>query len=80
MLFNLELIFKFCFFQQQVQAAQVNQVYTGPVVQTISNPDGTVSIIQVDPHNPVIHLPDGTTAHVQGIAHVSLINNIYCEL
>ncbi|XP_047479883.1 DNA-binding protein Ewg-like isoform X3 [Penaeus chinensis] len=48
---------------------QVNPVYSGPVVQTISNPDGTVSIIQVDPSNPVIQLPDGTTAHVQGVAH-----------
>lgn len=50
----------------------VNPVYSGPVVQTISNPDGTVSIIQVDPSNPVIQLPDGTTAHVQGVAHVSI--------
>ncbi|KAK8728633.1 hypothetical protein OTU49_009062 [Cherax quadricarinatus] len=48
---------------------QANSVYSGPVVQTISNPDGTVSIVQVDPSNPVIQLPDGTTAHVQGIAH-----------
>merc|ERR1719410_728629 len=38
------------------------------VVSTIPNPDGTVSIIQVDPNNPVIQLPDGTTAHVQ-LAH-----------
>nr|XP_045585550.1 DNA-binding protein P3A2-like isoform X4 [Procambarus clarkii] len=50
---------------------QTSSVYSGPVVQTISNPDGTVSIVQVDPSNPVIQLPDGTTAHVQGIAHVS---------
>ena len=34
------------------------------MVQTISNPDGTVSIIHVDPNNPVITLPDGTTAQV----------------
>ena len=33
-------------------------------MSTIPNPDGTVSIIQVDPNNPVITLPDGTTAHV----------------
>ncbi|XP_063242799.1 DNA-binding protein Ewg-like isoform X4 [Bacillus rossius redtenbacheri] len=38
------------------------------VLQTISNPDGTVSIIQVDPNNPIITLPDGTTAQVQGVA------------
>lgn len=53
--------------------SQANSVYTGPMVQTISNPDGTVSIVQVDPSNPVIQLPDGTTAHVQGIAHVSTV-------
>merc|ERR1719480_422828 len=35
-----------------------------PTISTIPNPDGTVSIIQVDPNNPVITLPDGTTAHV----------------
>ncbi|XP_046661071.1 LOW QUALITY PROTEIN: DNA-binding protein P3A2-like [Homalodisca vitripennis] len=46
---------------------QVTAQYT-PVLQTISNPDGTVSIIQVDPNNPIITLPDGTTAHVQGVA------------
>jgi nuclear respiratory factor 1 len=37
-------------------------------VQTISNPDGTVSIIHVDPANPVITLPDGTTAQVGLVA------------
>ncbi|XP_037091961.1 DNA-binding protein P3A2-like isoform X2 [Pollicipes pollicipes] len=41
--------------------------YSHTVVQTISNPDGTVSIIHVDPNNPVITLPDGTQAHVQGV-------------
>ncbi|XP_042206719.1 DNA-binding protein P3A2-like isoform X4 [Homarus americanus] len=55
-------------------SGQVNSVYSGPVVQTISNPDGTVSIVQVDPNNPVIQLPDGTTAHVQGIAHITTQN------
>ena len=39
--------------------------YAPTVVQTISNPDGTVSIIHVDSSNPVITLPDGTTAQVQ---------------
>lgn len=52
---------------------QVSTQYTPAVLQTISNPDGTVSIIQVDPNNPIITLPDGTTAHVQGVATVSLI-------
>ncbi len=38
--------------------------YISGVVQTISNPDGTVSIVHVDPNNPVITLPDGTQAQV----------------
>ncbi|XP_072402503.1 DNA-binding protein Ewg-like isoform X2 [Diabrotica undecimpunctata] len=42
--------------------------YTPAVLHTITNPDGTVSIVQVDPNNPIITLPDGTTAHVQGMA------------
>lgn len=41
------------------------------VLQTITNPDGTVSLIHVDPSNPIITLPDGTTAQVQGVATVS---------
>ncbi len=44
-------------------AWQVGQYISG-VVQTISNPDGTVSIVHVDPNNPVITLPDGTQAQV----------------
>jgi len=35
------------------------------VVQTIANADGTVSIVHVDPNNPVITLPDGTQAQIQ---------------
>lgn len=46
--------------------------YPTTVLQTITNPDGTVSIIQVDPSTPIITLPDGTTAQVQGVATVSL--------
>ncbi|XP_028040448.1 DNA-binding protein Ewg isoform X7 [Bombyx mandarina] len=38
--------------------------YAPAVLQTITNPDGSVSLIQVDPNNPIITLPDGTTAHV----------------
>uniref|UniRef100_A0A8D8QDJ6 DNA-binding protein P3A2 n=3 Tax=Cacopsylla melanoneura TaxID=428564 RepID=A0A8D8QDJ6_9HEMI len=53
--------------QLQQQQQQVTS-YASTVLQTISNPDGTVSIIQVDPNNPIITLPDGTTAHVQGVA------------
>jgi hypothetical protein len=48
------------------------------VLQT--NPDGTFSLIQVDPstlsNNPsIITLPDGTTAQVQGVATVSKRND-----
>ncbi|CAL8088750.1 unnamed protein product [Orchesella dallaii] len=50
-----------------VGAAQVAQ-FQPTVLQTISNPDGSVSIIQVDPTNSIITLPDGTTAQVQGVA------------
>nr|CAH7726364.1 unnamed protein product [Callosobruchus chinensis] len=42
--------------------------YGPTVLHTITNPDGTMSIVQVDPNNPIITLPDGTTAHVQGMA------------
>ncbi|XP_055544295.1 DNA-binding protein P3A2 isoform X3 [Wyeomyia smithii] len=48
--------------------ATANSNYTHTVLQTIQNADGTMSIIQVDPNNPIITLPDGTTAQVQGIA------------
>ncbi|XP_076637643.1 DNA-binding protein Ewg isoform X2 [Colletes latitarsis] len=50
-------------------ATQMTQ-YPTAVLQTITNPDGTVSIIQVDPSNPIITLPDGTTAQVQGVATI----------
>ncbi|CAG7833396.1 unnamed protein product [Allacma fusca] len=50
-----------------VYGTQVAQ-FAPTVLQTISNPDGTVSIIQVDPTNSIITLPDGTTAQVQGVA------------
>lgn len=48
--------------------------YTQAVLHSIQNADGTVSIIQVDPSNQIITLPDGTTAQVQGIATVSHLN------
>lgn len=57
---------------QMILTLQVTAQYAPAVLQTISNPDGTVSIIQVDPNNPIITLPDGTTAHVQGVATVSI--------
>ncbi|KAF6199292.1 hypothetical protein GE061_007318 [Apolygus lucorum] len=53
----------------QTQLVSTEQ-YASTVLQTISNPDGTVSIIQVDPNNPFITLPDGTTAQVQGLATI----------
>lgn len=49
---------------------QIPTQYTQTVLHTITNPDGSVSIVQVDPNNPIITLPDGTTAHVQGMATV----------
>lgn len=48
--------------------------YTQAMLHSIQNADGTVSIIQVDPNNQIITLPDGTTAQVQGIATVTLLN------
>ncbi|XP_019765390.1 DNA-binding protein Ewg isoform X9 [Dendroctonus ponderosae] len=48
--------------------ANITTQYAPTVLHTITNPDGTVSIVQVDPNNPIITLPDGTTAHVQGMA------------
>ncbi|XP_008550299.1 DNA-binding protein P3A2 isoform X3 [Microplitis demolitor] len=56
--------------QQQQQQQTMTTQYPTTVLQTISNPDGTVSIIQVDPSNPIITLPDGTTAQVQGVATI----------
>lgn len=47
--------------------------YTQAVISTIQNADGTVSLFQMDPNNPIITLPDGTTAQVQGVATVSYI-------
>ena len=47
--------------------------YATPQQQAIvANPDGTISIIHVDPDNPIITLSDGTTAQIQGIAHQSV--------
>ncbi|KAL6254864.1 hypothetical protein P5V15_014203 [Pogonomyrmex californicus] len=51
-------------------ATQMTTQYPTTVLQTITNPDGTVSIIQMDPSTPIITLPDGTTAQVQGVATI----------
>ncbi|XP_055694838.1 DNA-binding protein Ewg isoform X2 [Lutzomyia longipalpis] len=45
-----------------------NAQYTQNMLQTITNADGSLSIIHVDPSNSIITLPDGTTAQVQGVA------------
>ncbi|XP_068158599.1 DNA-binding protein Ewg isoform X4 [Drosophila tropicalis] len=59
--------------QQQIVSTRLptgGSSHTYTTTQTVlsQNPDGTVSIIQVDPNNPIITLPDGTTAQVQGVA------------
>ncbi|XP_017852679.1 DNA-binding protein Ewg isoform X4 [Drosophila busckii] len=48
-------------------SSSANSQYTTQTVLS-QNADGTVSLIQVDPNNPIITLPDGTTAQVQGVA------------
>ncbi|XP_047529596.1 DNA-binding protein Ewg isoform X3 [Vanessa atalanta] len=48
-------------------AVQQMSQYAPAVLQTITNPDGSVSLIQVDPSNHIITLPDGTTAQVVSI-------------
>ena len=55
-----------------VAAAQPTTSYAaagngGAATVVHTNPDGTISLIQVDPANPIITLPDGTTAQVQGL-------------
>ncbi|XP_044586604.1 DNA-binding protein Ewg isoform X5 [Cotesia typhae] len=55
--------------QQQQQQTMTTQ-YPTTVLQTITNQDGTISIVQVDPSNPTIQLPDGTIAQVQGVATI----------
>lgn len=51
----------------QVYAQPLTAHYTPTMVQTISNPDGTVSLIQVDPTNTVVTLPDGTQAQLRTV-------------
>ena len=53
--------------QQHVYAAAAAAPpQAAAAVQTVvqTNPDGTISLIQVDPANPIITLPDGTQAQV----------------
>lgn len=50
-------------FNNTVQVQQ--QGYSGTMMQTINNPDGTLSIIQIDSGpNSIVTLPDGTQATV----------------
>ncbi|XP_038220822.1 DNA-binding protein P3A2 isoform X1 [Zerene cesonia] len=52
-----------CIDQMTLADVDMSQ-YAPAVLQTITNPDGSVSLIQVDPNSPIITLPDGTTAQV----------------
>ncbi|KAG8200029.1 hypothetical protein JTE90_001259 [Oedothorax gibbosus] len=60
---------------ETLTGAQGQTLYAQPLtahgyptmVQTISNPDGTVSLIQVDPTNTVVTLPDGTQAQLRTV-------------
>lgn len=44
--------------------------YAPTMVQTINNPDGTLSIIHVDPTSTVVTLSDGTQAQVRAVSAV----------
>lgn len=45
--------------------------YAPAMVQAISNPDGTVSIIQMDPNSHgLVTLPDGSQAQVRAVSAV----------
>ncbi|UYV81773.1 NRF1 [Cordylochernes scorpioides] len=51
-------------------AQPITAHYTPTMVQTINNPDGTVSIIHVDPNSTVVTLPDGTQAQVRAVSAI----------
>jgi len=45
--------------------------YAPTMVQAINNPDGTVSIIQMDPNShALVTLPDGSQAQVRAVSAV----------
>lgn len=53
---------------------QQQQPFSGTMMQTINNPDGTVSIIQIDPGpSQVVTLPDGTQATVVHAVGVHMV-------
>ena len=45
-------------------------IYGTTMVQAINNPDGTVSIIQVDPNTAMLTLPDGTQAQLRAVSSI----------
>ncbi|WAR26159.1 P3A2-like protein [Mya arenaria] len=48
---------------------QHQQQYAGTMMQTINNPDGSVSIIQIDTPSQMVTLPDGTQATLVHAIH-----------
>ena len=70
--------------QQHVYAAAAAAPpQAAAAVQTVvqTNPDGTISLIQVDPANPIITLPDGTQAQVSYQQTIQDYNySINCQL
>ena len=45
--------------------------YAPTMMQAINNPDGTVSIVQIDPNShALVTLPDGSQAQVRAISSV----------
>lgn len=56
--------------QGTLYAQPLTAHYAPAMVQTINNPDGTVSIIQVDPNSAVVTLPDGTQAQLRTVSAV----------
>ena len=45
--------------------------YAPTMVQAINNPDGTVSIIQMDPNSTLVTLPDGSQVRAVQAVRVS---------
>ncbi|XP_074600353.1 DNA-binding protein P3A2-like isoform X3 [Brevipalpus obovatus] len=55
--------------KEKMQYQQVT--YTPTMVQAINNPDGTVSLIQMDPNSSaLVTLPDGTQAQVRAVSAI----------
>ncbi|XP_023234412.1 DNA-binding protein P3A2-like isoform X1 [Centruroides sculpturatus] len=56
--------------QSALYAQPIATHYAPTVVQTINNPDGTVSIIHMDPNSAVVTLSDGTQAQVRTVSAI----------